>query len=457
MSVMMRPDSGTKSRAASQRDVNIHINELQQQLTKSRGETQRARDKLNCLISLVRRSWNGDRNASIHLANIVGLDLPPDLLDSGGTAGRPTSRVNTASRLENRAVMNWKRLTLRLLDRDYKMMQQEIEEHQRLYIENRSRYMDEVMNSHQQDMTHVSLSRPSSGKVSSVDQHFLQQHNKVGTDGRNEMRRPLYRPTKSAGTRRHNTSRDVVDQAEVKLRDLFVEAQPPCAFPPGGPSDGALAGLKEKQTTIQKRIRQDYDDSKRYVQGQLFSAQDMLTKKPRPVSPVLLREHDRQRARPRSAVNATTTNFSSEADTKDWLLKNETTRPVSAKKPPGKLRRGSATSSAQFTGNPQQHSSTPSTTFITNTNTNAIPSDGYHTDSFAKHIPPLPEELGEDFFDAQASQPPISVRVRNAITRPEHVDKFTHDLLQMEEMERQFKKNAVSLQKRLGLPENGMV
>ena len=52
---MVRPDSGTKSRAANQGDVHKHINELQQELTRSRAETQRARDKLSCLISLIRR------------------------------------------------------------------------------------------------------------------------------------------------------------------------------------------------------------------------------------------------------------------------------------------------------------------------------------------------------------------------------------------------------------------
>ena len=55
MSIMVRPDSGTKSRAANQGDVHKHINELQQELTRSRAETQRARDKLSCLISLIRR------------------------------------------------------------------------------------------------------------------------------------------------------------------------------------------------------------------------------------------------------------------------------------------------------------------------------------------------------------------------------------------------------------------
>ena len=70
-------------------------------------------------------------------------------------------------------------MTIRLLQRDNEAVQNEIREYQRRYIENRSRYMDEVMHFHQQDMARTPFSRPSSGKLSSVDQRFLQQHSKV--------------------------------------------------------------------------------------------------------------------------------------------------------------------------------------------------------------------------------------------------------------------------------------
>ena len=76
----------------------------------------------------------------------------------------------------------------------------------------------------------------------------------------------------------------------------------------------------------------------------------------------------------------------------------------------------------------------------------------------AEEVPPFTEDLEEeDPGDLVASKPPISVRVKNAITCPESVDKFSTDLRHMEEMERQFKKNTEALQKKLGLPENGMV
>jgi hypothetical protein len=78
-----------------------------------------------------------------------------------------------------RAVKNWERLTVRLLQRDYMLLQMEIQEHQQRYIENRSRFMDEVMHFHQKDMARLPLSRPSSGKLSSFDQQFLQSHSVV--------------------------------------------------------------------------------------------------------------------------------------------------------------------------------------------------------------------------------------------------------------------------------------
>ena len=73
-------------------------------------------------------------------------------------------------------------------------------------------------------------------------------------------------------------------------------------------------------------------------------------------------------------------------------------------------------------------------------------------------IPPFPEELEDYVLDPNVQEkPPISVRVLNAIHRPESVDCFTVDLQNMEQMEALFKKNTLSLQKKLGLNENGMI
>ena len=48
-----------------------------------------------------------------------------------------------------------------------------------------------------------------------------------------------------------------------------------------------------------------------HVQGNLFNAEDMLTRKPRPMSAAVLRERDQQRARPRSAVTSNANNSGS--------------------------------------------------------------------------------------------------------------------------------------------------
>ena len=52
----------------------------------------------------------------------------------------------------------------------------------------------------------------------------------MGTNGRNEIKRPLFR-SKSAVSRNARVTRETVEPAEVKLRDLFVESSTPPAHP----------------------------------------------------------------------------------------------------------------------------------------------------------------------------------------------------------------------------------
>ena len=60
-------------------------------------------------------------------------------------SARPSSRAITQSASgEVRATRNWEQLAVKLLQRDYEMLQAEIQEHQQRYIENRSAFMDEV-------------------------------------------------------------------------------------------------------------------------------------------------------------------------------------------------------------------------------------------------------------------------------------------------------------------------
>ena len=55
------------------------------------------------------------------------------------------------------------------------------------------------------------------------------------------------------------------------------------------------------------------------------------------------------------------------------------------------------------------------------------------------------------------NKPPIKVRVDSAQKRPAHMDKFVKELQTMEAMEKDFKKSALQLQKKLGINFNGMV
>ena len=133
-------------------------------------------------------------------------------------------------------------------------------------------------------------------------------------------------------------------------------------------------------------------------------------------------------------------------------LKYETTRPVSGKKSvANKDRRHSTSGSSPTRQGAKANTSADSAQEDLQENLN---------NSTAEQVPPFYEDLEEEEdqpSDLAAGRPPISVRVKNAITRPESVDKFSNDLRNMEEMEKMFKKNTAALQKKLGLPENGMI
>lgn len=53
--------------------------------------------------------------------------------------------------------------------------------------------------------------------------------------------------------------------------------------------------------------------------------------------------------------------------------------------------------------------------------------------------------------------PALRIRVKSAVNRPQHVDKFVNDMQQMAELEKDFQKTAIELQKKLGITEMGMV
>lgn len=80
---------------------------------------------------------------------------------------------------------------------------------------------------------------------------------------------------------------------------------------------------------------------------------------------------------------------------------------------------------------------------INNNNNNS----GYH----------VGDDCDSDFDYETFSKAPMKVRVNSAPKRPAHIDKFVTDLQTMEDMEKDFKKSAISLQKKLGIDMNGMI
>ena len=66
--------------------------------------------------------------------------------------------------------------------------------------------------------------------------------------------------------------------------------------------------------------------------------------------------------------------------------------------------------------------------------------------------------LPESYMDSEQSQPPLAVRVKSAhVRRPAFIDEFADDETTMINMEKDFKKTALSLQKRLGIEDSGVV
>ena len=76
--------------------------------------------------------------------------------------------------IQTRAVKNWERMAIRLLEREYAAIQAEIKDRQKAYMERRQIYMDYVMDDHNDEMAKFNLHRQkSSASVTDVDNKFL--------------------------------------------------------------------------------------------------------------------------------------------------------------------------------------------------------------------------------------------------------------------------------------------
>ncbi|CAG2191748.1 unnamed protein product [Mytilus edulis] len=396
------------------------ITKLKQDVKLCQHEKNAAIEQLNCLISLIKRSWTGDYNASLHLANIVGL--PPPEFDY-----RATHLTNTPvpdKSVSKKAILLWERLSIKLLDRNYAEIQEEIRQRQMLYMQNRQLYMDEVLHHHQIDM----------GKAPNKKILKLMR---------------IKRRVKSAPARPRN-AKDMVNGANVKMKDLFVSnrnGEPQIPF-----TDPITKSLHvQNNGNPYGKSRLDYDDPQRYGQKSLFDLDAVFgpdnenRKSQRPASAFIPRGQQ-SKSRPQSGHGTFMTQKS------ERPMKFETTRPVSAKTP------GKKSSTLKSASEPNMGRKTlePFPTFQVNMSNQDI-EDEKHLDINDNAC----ENSGDDSSDFDIEEfrnPPIKVRVESApVKRPAHVDKFVKELQTMEEMERDFKKNAIHLQKKLGIDSNGLV
>ncbi|CAH3046338.1 unnamed protein product [Porites lobata] len=121
------------------------VNNLKLELLQSQVEAQKVRDQLQCVIYLVRRAWQGDEIASVHLSNIVGV-APPKI--------QRNSELGTFTATpKSRALNGWARLVIGLLNRMYRDEELELRAKQLLYMRDREELLDEQLMSHK-DVTH---------------------------------------------------------------------------------------------------------------------------------------------------------------------------------------------------------------------------------------------------------------------------------------------------------------
>lgn len=120
-------------------------NKLKLELLQSQMETQKVKDQLQCVIYLVRRAWQGDERASLHVANIVGV-APPKIQRSDLNELTATPK--------SRALNGWARLVIGVLNRMYHEEELDLRAQQLLYMRDREELLDEQLMSHKDVMQH---------------------------------------------------------------------------------------------------------------------------------------------------------------------------------------------------------------------------------------------------------------------------------------------------------------
>uniref|UniRef100_A0A0B6XYW6 Uncharacterized protein n=1 Tax=Arion vulgaris TaxID=1028688 RepID=A0A0B6XYW6_9EUPU len=485
--------SGSKVTPDIQMDSNVTnaVRHLRQDLAAKQTENQKLTDQLNCLVSLIKRSWSGDKHATLHLSNIVGME-PPECLDvNDGRDTYPSLHLYPSPLAKARWEKNWERLTVKLLNREYLSVQQEIREYQQQYIENRQAYMDAVLQDHQQNMSRIPLHHKSDPVGEEMDAN-LAQYSKIAGSGVGGK----FRLVQSAGYHRKLPANDAVEKMEVSLRDLVGENSSSVRFI----SDQALNEpriLKPSSSSASRRPLSSiltrhlppntYNDPGRYTQGNLFALSEMDgIKRPRPVISSTLKNGDNVRSRPRSGrfiyksyhTEQTTEKPVFITQKNERPLKYETTHPVRSKSNSAKRRGSSADGANKRAANEVKaipvlltnvinaSSKTVVSTPVTNSpgddlssmrNTENFIGDETNED-IESHHDKNDEETDNAETSNEASTKPATIRAKSAFQRrPTFIDEFAQDEQNVKDMQEDFKKTAVSLQKKLGIRDSGIV
>ncbi|XP_074646115.1 uncharacterized protein LOC141902340 [Tubulanus polymorphus] len=371
---------------------------LQDELSKSKIENQKLNNQLACLISLVRKAWTGDKESAVHVANIVGV-APPDL----NMEEIDGSKVALTAKPKPQALNHWARLTIGLLNRQYKQLEDDLQIHQYQYLEDRNDYLNDQIYEHQQMMT-----RPNTANRNRYQ------------DVMDRIMRPQRPPTATAGSIERPVS-GTVNKKKGVIGHLYRQPKPPDSqndvtwgdlFINGGKSPSQKTNVKTFEfrpvnhhnysSFTPDTDQYSYNDPDRYSKVDLFALDSILSESNRKVSNLsqkTLQNNDNKRSRPKSSVII--------RPKSGRPLKYETTRPVTS-----------------HPGN-RVH---------------------FKADDETDH-----------------NTPPSGVtrkqRAQSAITRtrPVEIDEFEQDQENLATMEEQFRNTAFQLQKKIGIRDNGLV
>ncbi|BFZ13388.1 hypothetical protein BsWGS_16428 [Bradybaena similaris] len=431
------------------------------------------------------RSWTGDTHAVLHLSNIIGMEPPVHLSVSDGRDARPNSQLYLATM--TRCEKNWERLTIKLLNREYLSVQREVREYQQHYFENRQAYMDAVLQDHKETMCRTALHHRNdlAHMMEETDSRFIRYNKALQT--MESHSKGNYRQVQSAGQTRKVPTNNAFEK--LSLRDI-VGDNPPSSpvFAEQTPSEPRILRPSEKAyrrplSSIPHRHLppNTYNDPARYSQGNMFALNENDgIRRPRVVSTSSLRAGDIIRSRPRSG--STIIKHGADQSRKPVFLtqkgerpmKFETTRPVSSK-PKSAKHRGSSASGMNKRVSRDARVLTLPLTDVINASSKATSSaaaadesedepnevnkkEEFQEDKDGEDFGVHNDNSDEEILNSATAKPPIPVRAKSAFQRrPAFIDEFAKDEQKLNNIQDDFKKNVVNLQKKLGINDSGIV